>query len=384
MRVRRPGPLRYLIAHPGAELYGSDRVMLETVVALIEGSAEVTVTLPETGPLVDLLVGAGATVRFDPALVLRKSLLRPKNGIASIRAAARGLRASRRVLRQVQPDAVYISTMTLPLWPLVTRFARVPSLLHLHEGEQGASRLVKWAIYAPAAGVTAIVVNSEFSRDVLRQAFPRLAERAQVVYNGVAGPPAVSPPPADLGDIVRLAYIGRLSPRKGPDLLIEALARLRDPRIHVDLIGAVFPGYEWYEQDLRRRIADHALGERVRLLGFRPDVWHAVEDAAVVVVPSRLDEPFGNTAVEGTLAARVVLVSDTSGLREATEGVATAIRFAPDSVDALCEAITFAVERWDELQPQLAAEADAAARRFAPARYRAQIATCLSQLSRRS
>lgn len=384
MRVRHPGPVRYLIAHPGAELYGSDRVMLETVVALVEDAAEVTVTLPETGPLVDLLIGAGATVRFDPALVLRKSLLRPKNWVASIRAAVRGVRASHRMLRQVRPDAVYISTMTLPLWPLAARMARVPSLLHLHEGEQGASRLVKWAIYAPAAWVTAIVVNSEFSRGVLRQAFPRLAERAQVVYNGVAGPPAVSPPPAELGDIVRLAYVGRLSPRKGPDLLVDAIARLRDPRMHVDLIGAVFPGYEWYEQELRARIAGHALGERVHLLGFRPDVWQAIEDAAIVVVPSRLDEPFGNTAVEGTLAGRVVLVSDTSGLREATEGVATAIRFAPDSVDALSEAIMFAVERWSELQPQLASEADAAARRFAPSRYRAQLAACMSELRRRS
>lgn len=383
MRPRRPGPARYLVAHPGAELYGSDRVMLESVAAMRGDGAEVLVTLPEEGPLVAHLEATGARVRVAPTLVLRKSLLRPRNWPVLIGSAARGFRAARRMLRDFAPDAVYVSTVTLPLWPVAAATARTPSVVHLHEGEQAASRFVKWGIYAPVAFAKAIVVNSEFSRGVLAQAFPRLAAAAHVVYNGVAGPESTSPARTELTDAVRLVYLGRLSPRKGPDLIVEALAQLDGPTpFRLDLVGSVFTGYEWYESELRARITELGLDDTVRLLGFQSDVWGAVDAADIVVIPSRLDEPFGNTAVEGVLAGRVVLVSDTSGLREATDGVSTAIRFAPDDATAIAVAVRDAVGRWSEFAPKLQAEADAAAQRFSPQRYRDEIAATMASVTR--
>lgn len=382
MRPRSPEPPRYLVAHPGAELYGSDRVMLESVAAMSAAGAAVIVTLPESGPLVDALGDIGATVRIDPALVLRKSLLRPRNWAHSAATAVRAITASRRILREVRPDVVYVSTMTLPLWTAAARIARIPTLLHLHEGEQNASRVVKRAIYAPALLAQSIIVNSEFSRGVLAQAYPRLARRAEVVYNGVAGPAKPTPARQRLEGGIRLVYIGRLSPRKGPDLIVEALTLLEADDIEVALVGAVFRGYEWYERELRAGIETAGLADRVTLIGFRDDVWRSLDAADVVVVPSRLDEPFGNTAVEGTLAERVVLVSDTSGLREATAGVDTAIRFAPDDASALAEAIIRARDSWSDLRPQLAAEAVAAAERFSPSRYRDAISERMAQIRR--
>lgn len=383
MRATHASPPRYLVAHPGAELYGSDRVMLESVAGFVQAGVDVVVALPETGPLVQELRSAGARIEIVPALVLRKSLLRPRNWGVLLSSAFRGYRAARRLMREHTPGAVYVSTMTLPLWPVAAAVGRVPCLVHLHEGEQGASRLVKRGIYAPVALARDIVVNSEFSRGVLHQAFRRLAERAHVVYNGVAGPATPSRARPDLVSPARLVYIGRLSPRKGPDLIVEALTLLPADlgEVELDIVGDVFTGYEWYEEQLRERIDELGLGGRVRLLGFHPQVWDAVDAADIVVIPSRLDEPFGNTAVEGVLAGRVVLVSDTSGLREATAGVRTAIPFAPDDAPALAAAIVDAHRRWPELQPLLADEAAAAAERFSPARYRAEMADRMAAIT---
>lgn len=376
MRARQPGRARYVVAHPGAELYGSDRVMLESVIGFIEDGAEVIVVLPDTGPLVDQLRDAGATVEIVPSLVLRKSLLKPRGWGLLVSSTFRGFRAARRVLKSHSPDAVYVSTVTLPLWPIVSATKRIPSLVHLHEGEQAASRVVKTGIYAPVALASDVVVNSEFSKRVLGQAFTKLAARAHVVYNGVAGPAATTPARGILSAPIRLVYVGRLSPRKGPDLIVEALALLPAELgdVQLDIVGDVFSGYEWFDDQLRARVEHLQLGGRVRLLGFQSAVWSAVDAADIVVVPSRLDEPFGNTAVEGVLAGRVVLVSDTSGLREATAGVATAIRFVPDDTRALAQAIGDAVTGWSELAPQLSAEAASASERYSLTRYRADIA----------
>ncbi len=66
MTPRPQGPARYLVAHPGAELYGSDRVMLDSVAAFVESGADVVVALPETGPLVERITAAGASVELVP------------------------------------------------------------------------------------------------------------------------------------------------------------------------------------------------------------------------------------------------------------------------------------------------------------------------------
>lgn len=386
MRQRRPGPVRYVVAHPGAELYGSDRVMLESVIGFVQCGADVVVALPESGPLVAHLEAAGARVEITPTLVLRKSLLRPRNWWRLVSSALRGCLVARRLIKKHAPDAVYVSTMTLPLWPFVASITRTPSLVHVHEAEQGASRLVKTGMYAPALLANDVVVNSEFSRGVLGAAFPRLAARAQVIYNGVAGPSLTTPARHELDRPVRLVYIGRLSPRKGPDLIVEAIATLPESMgvVEFDIVGDVFSGYEWFDEQLRARIDELGLHDQVRLLGFRSEVWDAVDACDIVVIPSRLDEPFGNTAVEGVLAGRPVLVSDTSGLREATAGVATVIHFAPDNVASLAHAITAAVERWNELEPQLAAEAEGAEQRFSIERYRREIAGRLAAVTRPS
>ena len=55
---------------------------------------------------------------------------------------------------------------------------------------------------------------------------------------------------------MRLVVTGRISPRKGQEVAVDALERLRERGrpATLDLVGAVFPGYEWCERDLRARV----------------------------------------------------------------------------------------------------------------------------------
>ncbi len=376
--------LHVLVAHPGAELYGSDRVLLESVAAMVDAGARVDVTVPASGPLIGELEHVGASVVVEPALVLRKRLLRPRNWPSAIGETVRAVGASRRLLRR-PPDLVYANTITLPLWPLVARLRRIPVLTHVHEAEADAPRLMLMALYAPQRAASAVIANSEFSRSVLARASPGLARRARVVYNGVAGPPAGAQAPDTLpGRPLRLAYLGRLSPRKGPDLVLEAAARLLDDGldVEVDLLGDVFGGYEWYARDLREAAARLGIGARTRFLGFREEVWSTLADADIVVIPSRTSEPFGNTAVEAALAVRPLVVSDSSGLAEATTGLPGVHRVRPDDPVAIASAVHEIVAHWPAHLEQARAAARLAAQRFAPARYREEIVDLVAGLAR--
>jgi glycosyltransferase involved in cell wall biosynthesis len=109
-----------------------------------------------------------------------------------------------------------------------------------------------------------------------------------------------------------VAFLGRFVSDKGADLLIRAFAQVREQSSGLTLIGS---GPE--EQQLRR------LGDEV---GVQPRFTGPLEGEALVrelnrhailVVPSRWPEPFGNVALEGMACGCVIVASDGGGLPDA-------------------------------------------------------------------
>ncbi|MGY1732278.1 glycosyltransferase [Geodermatophilus sp. SYSU D01045] len=373
-RRRTPRP-RVLVAHPGAELYGSDRVLLESVEGLADGH-DVTVAVPGHGPLVDELTARGVRVVVCPVPVLRKAALRPRGAGRLLGDAVRGLFPALRLVLRAGRDGVYVNTVTIPSWVVLARLTGRPVVCHVHEAERGAARLLRHVTALAPALADRVVVNSRFSLEVLTEVAPGLTGRSEVVYNAVRGPRAVVPARERLDGPVRLLFVGRLSPRKGPQVAVAALRELvaRGVDARLGLLGSVFEGYEWFEEELRASIADAGLTDRVDLLGFRPDIWDVVAASDVVLVPSVVDEPFGNTAVEAVLAARPLLVSDSSGLREAAAGY-TAVRALDAARPAdWAGAVEQLVADWPRVRAAALADAEEAARRHAPAAYRARLA----------
>jgi len=202
-----------------------------------------------------------------------------------------------------------------------------------------------------------------------------------VLANGVAGPPTgASSPREELGGALRVLYLGRLSPRKGPDLIIEAATTLRRKGVDVRMVlaGATFIGYEWYEAELRESLRAAGLREDEVLVGFRDSIWPLLDDCDVLVVPSRLDEPFGNTAVEGVLAQRPVIVSDTTGLQEAAAGYPTAQFIRRNDSEALAAALQRLVDDWSAITDRVALSAQLAQDRHDPAIYRRRISEAVA------
>jgi glycosyltransferase involved in cell wall biosynthesis len=360
------------MAHPSSELYGADRVMLETVEGLIRQGSRVVVTLPQTGPLVAELEARGAGVSLCPTPVLRKSSANPlgllRLAVEAAKASVHGLR----LIRKTAPDVIYVSTLTIPLWLVLARLCRLPALVHVHEAEKSAKWPVRMGIVAPLILAHRIIANSRYSAETLTDTLPALRNRLRVVYNGVVGPELATAPREAVTGPFRMVYVGRLSPRKGVDVAITAAAQARRRGIDValDLVGAVYPGYEWYENELRSLVPSLHLEEHIRFLGFCPDVWPILAQADVAVVPSRLDEPFGNTAVEALLAARLLIVSDTSGLREAAGNYAAPLFVAADDPDAIADAIERLHRNWPAYRQLALEDSVVAEERHRPSTYR--------------
>ena len=373
-----------LVAHPSADLYGSDLQLVESVAGLTAAGWHVVVSLPQDGPLAGRLRAAGAAVEVLAVPVLRKSLLSPAGLVLLARDTARALPAMVGRLRSLRPDAVYVNTVTIPLWLAAARLAGRPALCHVHEAEDDAARAVAVLLNAPLLLARTVVVNSHAAAATLLRAVPALRRRTEVVHNGVSGPeaepaPPAAAPPAGPRTVV---LVGRLSPRKGTDVAVEAVARLRaDGRdVRLELCGSTFPGYEWFEEELRTRAAAPDLAGAVGFAGYTSPTWPALAAADVVLVPSRA-EPFGNTAVEAQLAARPVVASAVQGLREIVTPGGTGLLVPPDDPAALAAAIAELLDDPVRARALATAGRESAVRRFSPERYRAAVVAVLERLA---
>jgi glycosyltransferase involved in cell wall biosynthesis len=364
-----------LIANPSADVYGSDLQMLESVTAMVEQGWRVVVAMPTGGSLVNLLKIRGAQVHFIDFPVLRRSDSSLRSAIQLARMALIAMGRIRREIREVAPAAVYVNTVTLPWWILVGRMARKRVVVHVHEAETQDSRLMRFALNTPLLFAHALILISKSTQDATLGAVAGLRKKSRIIYNGVNRPGAV-PQAKEIaqGKPVRLAIVCRLSPRKAPDIALEALAMLRAEgrNVVLDICGTPFSGYEWYEATLRARSEQPDLRGSVTFSGYVSPIWPALDAADIVVAPS-LREPFGNAVVEAQLSVRPVVASASLGHTESIVDGESGLLVAPGDARALADAVCRIIDS-PALALNLATRGrESAIEQFSTARYNREI-----------
>jgi glycosyltransferase involved in cell wall biosynthesis len=166
------------------------------------------------------------------------------------------------------------------------------------------------------------------------------------------------------GTTPQLLCIGRLIPIKGHLVLFRALAqaRARVPEATLDLAGRgpLEPALKSYVREL-------GIEDAVRFLGFVSPIQAAIEDAAIVVVPS-LGEGFGMVALEAMERARPVIASAVGGLPEIVADGETGLVVPSADADALAEAIVALAGDLPRAAAMGAAGRDRALSQFTPER----------------
>ena len=190
--------------------------------------------------------------------------------------------------------------------------------------------------------VNVVTAVSQFTGTWVEQAYNLPANSVRTIHNGV-DIDCFKPRPHNGEDMPVINFLGRTGIEKAPDLLLKAAAKLAEKTraFRVQILGSNH--WHKYERDDYQIELDQLTGDleragvSVRRPGHvaRADLPKALADAHINVVPSRWDEPFALTILEGMACGLASVVSRTGGAPEVVGDAG--LMFERDSVEGLAE-----------------------------------------------
>ena len=278
-------------------LGGTERIALRLARSWATAGVAVTILCGDPrGPLAPMVPEAARFVALDPPIARGPD------------SRARLGRAAARWLAEHPVDALFVvGNWHWEVVPAIAAMAARPRIVAqisspLAMVPRGRARqwLFERRMRRLLAGADALVTMDETGRRLADHILGRPI--ATTIPLPAIDDGAPSPRPAP--DTPSIFAAGRLIRQKGFDLLIDAIAAL--PAVRLTIAGT---GPE--RGALERRIARRALGDRVRLVGYVADIRPYLDDARLLVLPSRF-EGYGAVIVEALAAGRPVVATRTT------------------------------------------------------------------------
>jgi glycosyltransferase involved in cell wall biosynthesis len=328
-RLRGPGSLRVLHLINGEHYSGAERVqdLLACQLPRIGCQVGFVCVKPHRFPLV-------RESKETPLVIM------PMRGRFDIRVAGQ----IARLVQHEDYDLVHSHTpRTALVGRIAARRAGVPHIYHVHSpaGHDSTRRpanwinsLVEWAALRDAERL--ITVSTSLRDHMIGRGFP--ADRVVCVPNGV---PASSQAPNRRNPCGSwtLGTVALFRPRKGTEVLLEALAVLRSRDFNVRL--RVVGGFETpaYETTIRALAARLGLAEVIDWVGFTRDINRELARIDLFVLPSLFGEGLPMVVLEAMAAGVPVIAARVDGVCEAVRHRETGLLFDAGSVSQLAAAV---------------------------------------------
>lgn len=324
--------MRVLQLLPAMHVGGVERGAAEIARALCAAGGE-SIIVSRGGALADALAGEGGThIQFDCG---------GKNPLTALQRARR-LRA---LLREHAPDIVHVRSR-VPAW-----------LLALAGGWRKAVSTFHgiYSVGAYSAQMTradAVICPSTAVREHILRHYRVAADKLHLIHRGVDRD-YFDPTQADAAAVEALrqrlrlhghtvfAMVGRVSPLKGHDLFLQALAQLRRDNTMEKPPLALIVGDDGGKRAARlRRLAQELqVADIVRFAGVCRDMRDIYASSDVVVSASKQPEAFGRTVAEALAMQRAVVAPAHGGALDIIRDGENGHLFAPGDAAQLARAM---------------------------------------------
>lgn len=155
----------------------------------------------------------------------------------------------------------------------------------------------------------------------------------------------------DKSVLLRFAYLGTLLPMKGPDVLIRAFKKIKNPNIELSIYGKIFSysGFEFYPEKLKKIIGND---QRIKLMGGynNDELVNILAKIDVVIVPSLWFENSPLVIQEAFMSKTPVIASRIGGIPELINPGVNGLLFNPADEADLENKMQYLIDNPDILQ----------------------------------
>ncbi|MGE0757150.1 MAG: glycosyltransferase [Pirellulaceae bacterium] len=248
-----------------------------------------------------------------------------------------------------------------PRSALVARMAsiltRVPMVYHVHSPVKRdtthawRNRVNQWTEAISLAGSpTLITVSESLRQHMLAAGYP--AARTHCVPNGVPAP-AISRDDRPPTTPWVLGTVALFRPRKGLEVLLDAVAQLARADLPVRLLAVGAFETREYEQQIQQHVVARNLQDRIEWTGFTTDVAKQLTRMDLLALPSLFGEGLPMVVLEAMAAGVPVVASRVEGVPEAIEDGVSGCIVEPGSASDLADGIARVVRgeiNWTQLR----------------------------------
>jgi len=156
----------------------------------------------------------------------------------------------------------------------------------------------------------------------------------------------IQPTRSDVGNF-KILFIGSITDRKKPHMIIDALPKLHDKNVELHLVGPT-PNNKYLEE-LREKIISNNLEDRVYIHGIksRDDVKEFYSENNLMILPS-VSEGLARVIFESQVTACPVLVTDAPGMQDIVIDGQTGYIFESNDLESLVEKIDYIIQNYNE------------------------------------
>jgi glycosyltransferase involved in cell wall biosynthesis len=243
-----------------------------------------------------------------------------------------------KIVSEERIDVIHANSGAPNQWlNLVARVRKLPLVSHLHARYPLRDRLTLGLLNTSlAVGVSQPVVKQLLDDGIA-------SNQVEVIPNGIDANEQDKALPVDLRTLLNLEQldfvaitVASLIHRKGIDLLIRAIACLRNRElpIHLVIVG------DGPEKPVLQNLAQtYRLQNYIHFLGERTDVAGLLRGGADVFVSGAREEVFGLALAEANLASIPVIAPGVGGIPEVIQNNVTGILLPTENSSAIASAI---------------------------------------------
>jgi glycosyltransferase involved in cell wall biosynthesis len=254
---------------------------------------------------------------------------------------------ARKLLRSNDFDIVHVHwplPHVIPGWA-ARRAGGVPLVITFHGVELTFARSSAVPFLVPflrraIRSADAVTANSSYTAGLIRSLHDRPVEILPFGTTLSETAPGAVPDPRR-GPPFELLFAGRLVERKGVQVLLEAITRLRSGEVHLSVVGE-----GPMREALEKRAAELGVGDRVTFHGFvsREELTRRFASCDAFVLPAVYDakgdvEGLGVVLVEALSHGRPVVASDAGGIPDIVRDGETGLLVPPGDAGALATAL---------------------------------------------